>query len=76
MAVNFTDSEATTWPTRPDTPATRADEIINYAGAEILNAIYKQRGVSRAARVELARRISEVMGTTRMKILKELEGSI
>jgi len=73
MSVNFTDSEAAQWPTRPDTPATRVDELLSTAALEILNSIYKQRGISRVAREELACRINEVMGTTRMRIARELE---
>ena len=63
------------WPVRPDTPGARVDDILSAAGLEILDLVYRQRGVSRDARVELARRISEIMGNARMRILKELEGS-
>ena len=77
MAVHFDDSEATTWPVRPDSAAARVDERLSVAALEILDMIYKTRGVSRAAREELACHINEVMGTTRMAIAKELgEGSI
>ena len=63
----------TVWPTRPDTPATRADEIIHVAEMELLNAIYKQRGVSRAARQELARKIGEIMERARARAAREVE---
>ena len=77
MSVNFTDSEAVQWPVRPDTPGARVDEELSAAALEILDMLYKQRGVSRDARVELARKISEVMGIARMRVAKELgEGSI
>ena len=77
MAVNFTDSEAAQWPTRPDTLGVRVDEIITTTKLEILNVIYKQRGVSRTARSELSGKISEAMEAARMRIAKELgEGSI
>ena len=75
MSTHFNDAEAVAWPVRPDTLGARVDEELSAAALTILDMIYKQRGVSRAARVELARRVSEVMGTTRMRILKELEGS-
>ncbi len=61
------------WPVRPDTPATRADEILSYAETELLNIVYRQRGVSRAARQELARRVSEVMERARERAARELE---
>jgi len=61
------------WPTRPDTAAARVDEILSYAEMELLNVIYKQPGVSRAARQELARRVSEVMGRARERAARELE---
>jgi len=77
MSVNFTDSVTTTWPVRPDTPGARVDDILSAAGLEILDLVYRQRGVSRDARVELARRISEIMGNARMRIARELgEGSV
>jgi len=60
------------WPTRPDTPATRADEILSYAETELLDLVYRQRGVSRAARQELAKRISEVMERARARAAREL----
>jgi hypothetical protein len=64
------------WTVRPDTAAARADEIIHVAEMELLNVIYKQPGVSRAARQELARRVSEVMGRARERAARELrEGS-
>jgi len=75
MSTHFDDSEAAQWPVRPDTLAARVDELLSTAALEVLDMLYKQRGVSRDARVELARKISETMGTARMKILKELEGS-
>ena len=75
MSTHFDDSEATAWPVRPDTPAARVDEELSAAALEILDMLYKQRGVSRAARQELARKISEIMGTARMRIARELEGS-
>jgi len=76
MAVHFDDSEATTWPVRPDSAAARIDELLSTAGLEILDAIYKQPGVSRAARQELARNIAGIMGRTRVKVAREVEGSI
>jgi len=76
MSVHFDDSEAMRWPVRPDTAAARIDEQLSAAALEILDLIYKQPGVSRDARVELARRISEIMGNARMRIARELEGSI
>ncbi|MFP3263941.1 MAG: hypothetical protein RXQ62_05910 [Nitrososphaeria archaeon] len=60
------------WPVRPDTAATRVDEILSYAEMELLNAIYKQPGVSRAARQELARKIGEVMERARERAAREL----
>ena len=76
MSVNFTDAEAAAWPVRPDTPATRVDEIITTTKLEILNVIYKQRGVSRTARSELSGKISEAIEAARMRIARELgEGS-
>jgi hypothetical protein len=48
------------------------DEILSTAGLEILNAVYKQRGVSRDARDELARRISEIMERARERAAREL----
>jgi len=60
---------------RPDTPGARVDEELSAAALEILDMIYKTRGISRDARVELARKISEVMGIARMRVAKELEGS-
>jgi hypothetical protein len=75
---DFTDEEAIQcpWPVRPDTPAARVDEELSAAALEILDLVYKQPGISRAARQELAKRISEVMGTARMRIARELgEGS-
>jgi hypothetical protein len=75
MSTHFDDTEAVAWPVRPDTPAARVDEALSNAALEVLDILYKQRGVSRTARVELARKISETMGTARMRILKELEGS-
>jgi len=77
MSVNFTDSEAVPWPVRPDTLAARVDEALSNAALEVLDLVYRQPGVSRAARQELARKISEIMGTARMRVAKELgEGSI
>ena len=61
------------WPTRPDTPATRADEILSYAEMELLDLVYRQRGVSRAARQELARKIGEVMERARARAAREVE---
>jgi hypothetical protein len=61
------------WPTRPDTAAARVDEELSTAALEILDLVYKQPGISRAARLGLAKRISEVMGTARMRIARELE---
>jgi len=61
------------WPTRPDTPATRADEILSYAEMELLDLVYRQRGISRAAREELAKRISEVMERARARAAREVE---
>ena len=75
MSVHFDDSEAMRWPVRPDTAAARIDEQLSAAALEILDLIYKQPGVSRTARQELARKISEIMGTARMRIARELEGS-
>jgi hypothetical protein len=76
MSVHFDDSEAVQWPVRPDTPAARVDEELSAAALTILDMIYKQPGISRAARQELAKRISEVMGTTRVKVAREVgEGS-
>jgi hypothetical protein len=64
------------WPTRPDTPAARADEILSYAETEIVNIIYGQVGVPRRVRQELARKIGEVMGRARERAARELrEGS-
>jgi len=76
VSTHFDDSETVTWPVRPDTLGARVDEALSAAALEILNTVYKQRGISRAAREELTGHINEVMGTTRMRILKELEGSI
>jgi len=77
MAINFTDEEAAQWPVRPETAAARVDEALSNAALEVLDLVYRQPGVSRAARQELAKRISEVMGTARMRIARELgEGSI
>ena len=61
------------WPTRPDTAAARVDEILSYAEMELLNAVYKQPGVSRAARQELAKRIGEVMERARARAVREVE---
>ena len=61
------------WPTRPDTAAARVDEILSYAEMELLNAVYKQPGVSRAARQELAKRIGEVMERARARAAREVE---
>jgi len=63
----------TVWPTRPDTPATRADEIIHVAEMEIVNIIYGQVGVPRRVRQELAKRIGEVMERARARAARELE---
>ena len=60
------------WPVRPDTPATRADEIIHVAEMEIVNIIYGQVGVPRRVRQELAKRISEVMERARARAAREL----
>ena len=62
----------TAWPVRPDTPATRADEIIHVAEVEIVNIIYGQVGVPRRVRQELARKIGEVMGRARERAAREL----
>ena len=72
MAVNFTDSEAAQWPVRPDTAAARVDEELSAAALEILDMIYKQPGVSRAARQELAKRIGEIMERARERAAWEL----
>jgi len=61
------------WPTRPDTPVARVDEILSYAETELLNVVYRQPGVSRAARQELARKIGEVMERARERAARELE---
>jgi len=63
------------WPVRPDTPAARIDETLSTAALEILNVIYKTRGISRAAREELVCHINEIMGATRARAARELEGS-
>jgi len=62
-----------TWPTQPDTLSVRVDEIIATTKLEILNVIYKQRGVSRAARSEISGKISEAIEAARMRIARELE---
>ena len=72
MSVHFDDSEAMQWPVRPDTAAARVDEILSTAGLEILDAVYKQPGVSRAARQELARNIAGVLGRARVKVAREV----
>jgi len=72
MSVNFTDAEAAQWPVRPDTAAARVDEALSTAGLEILDLIYRQPGVSRAAREELARNIAGIMGRTRVKVAREV----
>ena len=72
MSVHFDDSEAVQWPVRPDTAAARVDEILSTAGLEILDLIYKQPGVSRAARQELARNIAGVLGRARVKVAREV----
>ena len=61
------------WPVRPDTAAARVDEILSYAETELLDLVYRQRGISRAARQELARKIGEVMERARERAARELE---
>jgi succinate dehydrogenase flavin-adding protein (antitoxin of CptAB toxin-antitoxin module) len=61
------------WPVRPDTAATRVDELLSYAETELLDLVYRQRGVSRAARQELARKIGEVMERARARAAREVE---
>jgi hypothetical protein len=61
------------WTVRPDTPATRADEIIHVAEMEIVNIIYGQVGIPRRVRQELAKRIGEVMERARERAAREVE---